>query len=357
MNGLAAITDGYGRWIDTVSNTIADSLAGFSSPRVITLIEDENGALALPETNQFLHGVLQSGQLRLTEDSLVDTGPRLGATALSGWHVELVLRPERFLIRPLELPARAAEFLDGIVRAQIDRLTPWDSGDATFGWSVPLREDDDRIVITVAAAARESIDPYAQGLADLGASAIAIFVQLSNEEGNNERIKVLDQRPGGIIDAQRLRHVLSMGLVGATVVAVLSIGAMWLADSYVSARQEDIARKIGSARAALISSGKSSFEPHHILERRKHDVAPAVIVLDAVSQILPDDTHVTVLEIEGDKVRITGVTRDAPPLIALMERSDRFARATFFAPTTRSPSDKGERFHIEANIQPFQPLP
>ncbi len=121
MNGLAAITDGYGRWIDTVSSTIADSLAGFSSPRVITLIEDENGALALPETNQFLHGVLQSGQLRLTGDSLIDTGPRLGATALSGWHVELVLRPERFLIRPLELPARAAEFLEALCgRKSID---------------------------------------------------------------------------------------------------------------------------------------------------------------------------------------------------------------------------------------------
>ena len=80
-------------------------------------------------------------------------------------------------------------------------------------------------------------------------------------------------------------------------------------------------------------------------------------MLDAVSQILPDDTYVTALEIEGDKVRITGVTRDAPPLIALMEQSNRFARATFFAPTTRSPSDKGERFHIEANIQPLQPSP
>ena len=111
------------------------------------------------------------------------------------------------------------------------------------------------------------------------------------------------------------------------------------------------------ACAALRASGKSSFEPHRILERRKHDVAPSVIVLDAVSQILPDDTYVTALEIEGDKVRISGVTRDAPPLIALMERSNRFARATFFAPTTRSPSDQGERFHIEANIQPLQPSP
>ena len=356
MTGLAAIPYGYGRWIDTVSNTAADSLAGFSSPRVVTLVEDDNGALVLPEKDQF-HGVLQSGQLRLTEDNLIDTGTPPGATDLSGWHVELVLRPDRFLIRPLELPARAAEFLDGIVRAQIDRLTPWNSGDATFGWSVPVPQDDDRIVIMVAAAARESIDPYAQGLADLGAGSIAVFVQLSNEESSNDRIKVLDQRPGTIVDAKRLRHLLSTGLVAATIVATLSIGAMWLADSYVSARQDDIARKIGSARAALMASGKSSFEPHRVLERRKNEVAPSVIVLDAVSQILPDDTYVTALEIEGDKVRISGVTRDAPPLIALMERSNRFARATFFAPTTRSPSDRGERFHIEANIQPLQPSP
>ena len=52
MNALAAITGGYGRWIDTVSSTIADSVAGFSSPRVITLVEDESGALVLPENDQ-----------------------------------------------------------------------------------------------------------------------------------------------------------------------------------------------------------------------------------------------------------------------------------------------------------------
>ena len=87
------------------------------------------------------------------------------------------------------------------------------------------------------------------------------------------------------------------------------------------------------------------------LERRKHDAPSAVLVMETLSKILPDQTYVTELRLEGNKLRLTGITRDAPSLIGLIERSGRFTRATFFAPTTRSPSDTGDRFHIEAIIK------
>ena len=98
-------------------------------------------------------------------------------------------------------------------------------------------------------------------------------------------------------------------------------------------------------------SDGSDRSPVAALERRKYETPASVIVLEALSQLLPDHTYVTELHLAGTKLQIVGITRDAPSLIPLIEQSQHFTRATFYAPTTRSPSDPGERFHIEARVE------
>jgi general secretion pathway protein L len=88
------------------------------------------------------------------------------------------------------------------------------------------------------------------------------------------------------------------------------------------------------------------------LEQRKTETLPSVQVLEAIARVLPDHTYVTEFRIENDTLRIGGFTRDAPALIQLIEQAPEFSRVTFYAPTTRAPADPGERYHIEARIDP-----
>ena len=112
----------------------------------------------------------------------------------------------------------------------------------------------------------------------------------------------------------------------------------------MNARQEEIASKIAAARGKLSRDTSPNTTVERTLEQRKFDIAPTVIVIENLAQILPDDTYVTTLQIDGNKLRITGVARNAAALIELMERSTRFSQATFSAPTTRLRSDPGDRF-------------
>ena len=70
-----------------------------------------------------------------------------------------------------------------------------------------------------------------------------------------------------------------------------------------------------------MSAGNVNDEKIAGIMRRKHEVPSSVIVLEALSQILPDHTYVTELRIVGDKMQVVGVTRDAPSLIRLIEQS------------------------------------
>ena len=147
----------------------------------------------------------------------------------------------------------------------------------------------------------------------------------------------------------------AMAAVGATA----AIAADAIIGKKLEQQQDQLARQIASRRAAALGGREGSLDAAtgalRALERRKHDNAAAVIVLEQLSQILPDHTYVTELRIEGDKLRLVGITRDAPSLIGLIEQTQQFTRATFFAPTTRSPNESGERFHIEAHIEPSFP--
>jgi len=359
MSLLNQIRQLLSRWLDTVAAFVVATYAQVVAAPGVRVVEEKDGTFTV-DANKKASG---SERLRIVSGEVV-AAPSLTSTASGGGkgggaaamlkasRAELVLQPERFVIRPLELPRRATEFLDGIVRAQIDRLTPWSAENAAFGWSAPVEIANDRVAVTVAATARSLVMPFVSAIAGLGADSIAVSTVAPDTQNGAAAIKVFDQRVRGALELKRVRRALGVGLLAAGALAVAAIAADVIVGSELDSRYADVTSRIAAQRAKLHAGSDVRDSALATIERRRHETPASVIVLEVLSQILPDHTYVTELRIQGDKIQVIGVTRDAPSLIRLIEQSQHFTRAIFFAPTTRSPSEPGEHFHIEARIEP-----
>lgn len=342
---LRRIVDGFSSWIDLVADTVVGAMVRLHKVRSMQLIEARDGTYSFrsPDAPSAQPFRLDAGTFRLPDGV---------AAELHGRSVELVLQPTHFLFRPLELPKRAAEFLDGIVRAQIDRLTPWSPGEAVFGWAPPSEMADDRIGLTVAATPRTRIAPHVQALKAAGAKSIVVSTWLEGSDAGSTPIRVHEHVVSGMLGVARVRSALLAVLVAVSAMTALATAAAGIVGAGFETQLDELNERIAEQRR-ILTRGNEGGETAalHALEQRKHDGAATVLVLEALSQVLPDHTYVTEMQIERDKLQVTGVSRDAPALIRLLEQSSRFAQATFAAPTTRAPQDAGERFHIAAQIR------
>jgi general secretion pathway protein L len=350
MSVVSEVGTLFSLWIDAVARSVSAMFDRFESARRILMIEDNAGGFTLQLAKAARNETLAPHRVQVTE-GVVAPLPREWMAAFRDSRVDLVLRPSRFLFRPLDLPKRAAEFLDGIVRAQIDRLTPWNAADAVFHWTHPVEVAGERVTMTVVATARAVVAPLVESVADLGAAIVEVSTDAPELDG--ARVKVFTRRSGGQVEFKRVRALLLAAFVLTGIAAAVSAGAAGFVAGHYDDQKRQIQRKIMEHRAAIragqTATGNTALE---LLEKRKHTSPSSVMVVEALSALLPDHTYATELRIEGEKLQVIGITRDAPSLIQALEQSPHFSRATFFAPTTRAPNEPGERFHIEAQIRP-----
>jgi general secretion pathway protein L len=347
---LSEIGTTFSLWIDDVARSLNAAFDRFERARRIDIVEEDDGAFTIRLAKAGKGEALSPHRVHIGEN-IAPPLPRQWTSAFRDSRVEIVLQPSRFLFRPLDLPKRAAEFLDGIVRAQIDRLTPWTASEAVYHWTRPTETAGDRVTMTVVATARSVVAPLVQAVADLGAAVVEVTTDVPGAE--EARVKVYNRRSGGQVEFKRIRAVLLAAIITTGLAAGLSMAASGYVAGYFDDQKRQVQRQIADRRAVIRAgqsgAGSSALER---LERRKQTSPSSVMIIEALSALLPDHTYATEVRIEGDKVQVVGITQDAPSLIQLVEQSPHFTRATFFAPTTRAPNERGERFHIEAQIRP-----
>jgi general secretion pathway protein L len=273
-------------------------------------------------------------------------------------HAFVMFEPsaEEIICRRMTVPARARELLPGIVRNQIERVSPWRASQAAYGFDVQGSEDPANLDVRILITPRAPLDEACARIATLGFQVDAVVASM--ESGGTAKGVTLWSRlaNAGSVRVQRMRWTIG-GLIAAMVclTVVMNGWAFWAAASAAAESDE-----IGTRLAALQRQLRGSHSPQAIAalplaERAwalKENSLVAAIAVEALSRALPDSAYLTELNIDGATIRIAGVAQDAPALIAPLERSGQFKDVHFYAPTTRSADGARFIFHIEARTEP-----
>jgi general secretion pathway protein L len=278
-----------------------------------------------------------------------------------GSFVVLEFPADKVFVRQITVPAQACKFLDGVIRNQIERLSPWPANDVVYGFTAEAGASDAAgIEVRILMAARSDVDAARQDLDALGLSADRVVARDMDSEaadGLAGSVTLWSRLADNSRDSiQNMTRKAGVG-IAASVAASVAV-SLWALASAASIRDENeglaarskvLQRQVQTGRTA---ASMASMPPAERAWASKEASTSSVIVMEALSRALPDSAYVTEVRLEKENLRIVGLADDAPALLAPLEKSSHMTDVRFFAPTARGPDGRRFRFSIEARVQP-----
>jgi general secretion pathway protein L len=265
--------------------------------------------------------------------------------------VEFRLDGSRVLSKVLHLPAASRQYLDAIVAHQVERATPWAADRVVFDYVLGDEPPpgSDQIAVRLVATSRDVFDAALERLAAAGLTPDVVG---TSEDPVDQPSAVNLARGEKSGRSAALRRAVVMGLGAVAVLAVLSSSlAAWRLYSVnadAAALQAEMSRTRQAIEAAM--AGRELSESRAALLARKRQSMPAVLLLERLSSLIPFSTYLTELTMDGEELRLAGLSSDAPTLIGMLEEADFLDGVRFAGPTIRDDTAAQDRFEILARI-------
>jgi general secretion pathway protein L len=290
------------------------------------------------------------GPLTASIDMLDGTPEPLSPALLErtrGSELEVVVPDSAVLEKQLgPLPGESRQYVDNVVRHRIETLFPWRSTETLFAAEVTDCPDG-QIIVNVRATPRRAIALALDLAIACGASQVKIVKESGSEADKAIPLYTGENNERGL---KRAKSIARYGVIGLILLLIAVIGESSLTQSALKADIANLDHAI-SDRQAILQLGSDRRTSLSFLESKKKISTIAVFVLEELSKILPGDTYLTDLTIDGGQLRMGGVSTHAVDLIPLLERTGRFKNAAFYAPTTRQANGM-DHFRLETAIVP-----
>ncbi|HEX3442251.1 MAG TPA: PilN domain-containing protein [Pseudolabrys sp.] len=339
--------DIFFRWIDL----LASILFGWQEQR-----RAQRSLLVTREADRFVISRREKDQ-----DVVVANVP-IGSGTSGQWQearnrlTTFALPAEELVAQHISVPAQARDFVPGIIRNQIDRLSPWPRDQIAYGFDAsPGADDPATLDVCVLITSRQAVDA---AQAELAASGLVLDRIAGRLPEMPDTFVTLWSRVG---DASQERLKSGRRLVATSIASGVVLSALISVWAFMSASDigdetDALATRIATLERSIRgTSGPSAAGAHNPVQRAWIDKAnsrSAVLALETVSKALPDAAHLTEFGLDNATLHLSGLADDVPSLIAPLERSGALTEVHFFAPTTRGPDGALFWFHIEARLKP-----
>lgn len=247
------------------------------------------------------------------------------------------------------LPRMAESNLSEALDYEIDRLTPFEPAEIYYAGEIAGPSSQDSIAIRLTYTARARADRIIDRMTAAGLPPTRLGVL-----DKSERLGTANLLPG------RSRKRWRAGRVVAAVLAVLSVLSLagWWTLSYMQ-RTDRIAvleRQLADTRRAAlerqaVTGGPEGYEQLKIKAfEAKQSALSALLLLDALTEALPDNTVLTTLEVQQNTIVMSGNSTEASGLIARLDGHPGFSNPVFRSPITRSETEGRSSFVLSVDI-------
>jgi general secretion pathway protein L len=334
------------RLAELVPERLSRRLAAPSQALVVEVEEELGQPLALAITARRGRQQRRVGRFRLDP-----AGLRAARAALQRQRrrtVILRLPGAALLEREAVLPLAAERDPAGVLRYDMDRLTPFAADDVFWTWAVERRDElRGNLHVRLSLVPKARVQPVLAALGAVGLTA----TEIQPAETGRAAPRIV------LVGAQSARGrwrrrataaaaIVCAGLVLAAVVAPFATQAAQRAA--VERRIAAMAPRVRLAEALRkrIASADASRD---VLAAERVRLGDPLAALAALTDLLPDDTYVSDFSLNARKLTFAGRSGGAARLIGVLAASSTLRNPVFSAPVTRT-EDGQSLFSIRADL-------
>ncbi|MFZ5465924.1 MAG: PilN domain-containing protein [Pseudomonadota bacterium] len=271
-----------------------------------------------------------------------------------GTEAVIRLPREQILCRDITLPLAAEPNLHEVLGFEMDRQTPFRASQVYYDHHVVERQGDEgRLKVQMMVVPQAALAPMVQTLEGLG--LVPSMITVSEEGASQCQVATINllpesmrKRPPGAWGGVN-RALLASAAVLAVAAAAMPLQRQFQVISELEGRIEALRPDVAATQARRASIDSMREELGLFLEQKQQ--SPVIIdVVEEVSRLLPDDTWLVRLELQGRKLHLQGIAGEAPALISLLEGSPMFANVAFSSPVVRDPRFNRFQFNIDADV-------